>query len=270
MTLSAALPDRAVIRLSGEDRKAFLQGLVTQDVETLAPGGAMFTALLTPQGKILFDFFVIDTGDAYLLDCWRKAASDLVKRLSLYKLRAKVKLEIDDALSVAVSEKDCSDHAIIAYRDPRLDDLGWRAILENAAGEAGAYDNRRIALGVPEFGKDFGANEVFPLDVNYDALNAVSYQKGCFIGQEVASRMKRKSDIRKRTLVVEYDDPALAKGSAIMAGDSKLGETMSSSPGKALAMIRLDRWEKAKAAGVEPAIEGGKLRLHIPDYLEQA
>lgn len=269
MTFLGKLPDRAIIRISGGDRRSFLQGLITQDIERLTPGGAIFSALLTPQGKILFDFFVVDHGEEYFLDCPRDNANDLLKRMTLYKLRAKVNMEIDDALSVAVSENEVAENDAVRFRDPRLDALGWRTIVKKDLEPAADYDARRIALGVPEFGKDFGADEVFLLDVNYDALNAVSYKKGCFVGQEVTSRMKRKGDIRKRTLIADVDAAAPTKGDVITAGASKLGDIMSAGNGKALALIRRDRWENAKKAGEAPNIEGRKLRLHIPDYLER-
>ncbi len=271
MTNAALLADRAVIRLSGEDRHAFLQGLITQDVNRLAPGHAIFAALLTPQGKILFDFFIADTGDMFLIDCFQDAAPALLKRLMLYKLRAKVALEIDDALQVWTSESsDALNHAD-AFPDPRLSALGWRAI--GPAGEDGGdddYARRRLEFGVPEFGADFGSDEVFLLDINYDALNGVDYKKGCFVGQEVTSRMKRKGEVRRRTLLAAFDGAAPAKGAEIVAGDSTIGTLMSNVDDRALALVRTDRWEKARDAGESLLCDGRELRLHIPGYLEQA
>ncbi len=263
------LADRAVIRLGGDERRDFLQGLITQDIARLTPEGAIFTTLLTPQGKILFDFFVVDAGDAYLIDCSRETASTLAKRLTLYKLRAKVTIEIDDSLKVIASSKDISGHDGGAFADPRLPALGWRAITSDAASTGGDdYDHRRIALGVPEFGKDFSSDDMFLLDVNYDALNGVSYKKGCFVGQEVTSRMKRKGEARRRTLIAEFDGPAPARGASITAGASTLGEILSSVDGQALALIRLDRWRKSQEAGDAPECDGCALRLSIPAYLE--
>ncbi len=266
MSQIEALPDRAVTRLSGDDRLAFLQGLITQDVERLNSAPAIFTALLTPQGKILFDFVVTAAPDALLIDCHRDAAPALLKRLLMYKLRAKVSLEIDETLAVLVSSGDIKD----GFADPRCADLGWRAILNNGAVDDGTdYDRRRIALGVPEFGKDFGSDDMFLTDVNYDMLNGVSYKKGCFIGQEVTSRMKRKGEIRRRALIAEFDGPAPEKGASITAGASTLGEIMSGVDGAALAAVRLDRWEKAKSANTPVECAGRELRLRIPAYLEQ-
>ena len=267
MSKLIVLANRSVIRLSGEDRRDFLQGVVTQDMERLTPGGAIFAALLTPQGKILFDFLIADTGEEFLIDCDKNAAEALAKRLTLYKLRAKIAIEIDDALRVAVSQTEIANG--LAYQDPRLEALGWRAIGDAAAPDATDYDARRIALGVPQFGSDFGSDDMFLLDVNYDALNGVSYGKGCFVGQEVSSRMKRKSEARRRTLIAAFDGPAPAKGAAVTAGESTLGEILAAAGDRALALIRLDRWEKAQKAGAAPACDGRALQLIVPDYLKQ-
>lgn len=267
MSSTEHLSDRAVIRISGDERKNFLQGLITQDIDHLSGGNAIAAALLTPQGKILFDFILADNGDAYLLDCCKDAAPALVKRLTLYKLRAKVAIELDANLSVRAS----TDEIEGGFMDPRHPELGWRAITKHSDGQLiGDYKERRIALGVPEFGEDFASEDVFLLDVNYDRLNAVSYQKGCFVGQEVTSRMKRKGEARKRTLIVTFEGDALTKGASVTAGDSTLGEILSSGANKALALIRLDRWEAAKAAGFEPESDGRALQLQVPDYFEQA
>jgi hypothetical protein len=129
------------------------------------------------------------------------------------------------------------------------------------------YDRRRIALGVPECGKDFGPDEVFLLDVNYDALNAVSYKKGCFVGQEVTSRMKRKGEARKRTVVARFDGPAPEKGAAIVAGDSSVGEILSGTDGLALALVRLDRLAAAREARQALKVAGRGVEIEIPSYL---
>ncbi len=263
------LSDRTIIRIAGDDRRDFLQGLITQDIERLSSQAAIFSALLTPQGKILFDFMIAEHNDAFLIDCDKTTAPALVKRLTLYKLRAKVRVELDETLAVMTSNVQPAI-AGIAFPDPRLPALGWRIIAPKGDGAIdGDYDLRRIALGVPEFGRDFNADEIFPLDVNYDVLNGVSYAKGCFVGQEVASRMKRKGEVRKRTVIAEFDGPAPDKGAAIIAGDFTLGHVMSGAEGAALALIRLDRWEKAKAAGANIKCETRSLRLRVPDYLKQ-
>lgn len=268
MSKPELLPNRAVIRLSGEDRLTFLQGIVTQDMDRLREAPAVFSALLTPQGKILFDFFIVKAGDALLIDCDWDAAPALLKRLTLYKLRAKVVLEIDPSLKAIASAEALNEG--LAFPDPRTPALGWRALAtETAASGEGGYDRRRIAAGAPEFGKDFASDEMFLTDVNYDALNAVSYKKGCFVGQEVSSRMKRKGEVRRRTLIAEFEGPAPAKGAAVMAGGSTLGEIMSGADGIALAAIRLDRWEKARTEEAPVECDGRQLRLRVPGPLER-
>ena len=268
MSQIESLPDRAVIRLTGEDRYTFLQGVVTQDVDLLQKQPAIFSALLTPQGKILFDFFVVTDGDALLIDCNADAAPTLLKRLSMYKLRAKVSLAVDPALRIIASDAEISNG--LAFPDPREPSLGWRAIIsdEDVAPD-GDYDRRRIALGIPEFGKDFGSDEVFLTDVNYDMLNGVSYKKGCFIGQEVTSRIKRKGEIRRRSLIAEFHGAAPEKGAAITAGASTLGEILSGGDGCALVQIRMDRLEKAKNDETPIECDGRPLLLRVPAALER-
>ena len=271
MQSTRLLPDRAVIRIAGDERRSFLQGLVTQDIDALSPESAIFASLLTPQGKILFDFFVVENGEAILIDCDAEAAPALMKRLTLYKLRAKVDIGIDDALAVLAAPSAAAAPDGIAFEDPRLPAMGWRVLAAANGAEAGAdYETRRLQFGIPEFGKDYGSDDMFLLDVNYDALNGVSYKKGCFVGQEVTSRMKRKGEARRRALIAEFDGPAPEKGSPVTAGDSTLGEILSGAEGRALALIRMDRWAKAKAGGADATCGERPVRLLVPDYLEQA
>lgn len=270
MTEPARPHERAVLRLAGVDRHTFLQGLISQDIDALTSSAAIFATLLTPQGKILFDFFIADTGKEFLIDCHKEFSAALMKRLTLYKLRANVTIDLDEQAAVVTSPDEISSNGAVAFADPRLAGLGWRSIGSGAQKSSEAYHARRIALGVPEFGADFGADEMFLLDVNYDALNAVSYQKGCFVGQEVTSRMKRKGEARKRTLIATFEGPRPTKGAAIKAEDSTLGEILSAASGAALAFIRVDRLEKAKATGAPVTCEGIALNLRLPGYLEQA
>jgi hypothetical protein len=261
------LADRAVVGVAGPDAADFLQGLVTQSVAAAAANRLAFGALLTPQGKALFDFIFETRGGEFLFDCAAAAADAFVKRISFYRLRARVDIGRRDHLGVFWAPDGADGMA-----DPRLSALGPRRIGPLAPGgshaDAGAYDARRIALGVPEFGKDYGADEVFPLDVNLDALRGVDYRKGCFVGQEVTSRMKRKGEVRKRTLIARFDGPPPSKGTEIVAGASKIGEILSGAEAAALALVRLDRLEAARAAGAAIAADGVTLRLEVPAYLE--
>ena len=282
MTKAALFSSRAVLRVSGPDARAFLQGVVTQDIEPLAPGEAAFSALLTPQGKILFDFILVADAESFLLDCDRAGAEALEKRLALYRLRAKVTIAREADFAVAAlwdGAAPSEGGGASLFPDPRLAALGWRIIgkADGLAGLAGAgavdgeaaYDAHRMALGVPEFGKDFASDEVFLLDVDYDALHGVSYKKGCFVGQEVTSRMKRKGDIRKRTVKLAFDGAPPVKGAAVGAGDSTLGEVLSGGEGAALALIRLDRLETARTSGARLEAAGKPVQIVFPDWLKQ-
>lgn len=262
------LSDRFVFRISGEDSRSFLQGLVTQDILHIRKNEGAFASLLTPQGKILFDFFLTPESDGFFIDCDASAAPELLKRLMLYKLRAKATIAPEADLAVAVGDVR---GPVSSYKDPRTDELPARAIVRRADMPSAdqEYEELRLSLGVPEFGKDFGGEEAFPLDVNYDALNAVSYKKGCFVGQEVTSRMKRKGEIRKRTLIARFDGPPPAKGASIMAGEHSIGEILSGGDGVALALIRLDRLQAAEGEGRTPMVDGRDVRISFPAYLER-
>ncbi len=277
MSQTAFLPSRAVLKIAGADARSFLQNVVTQNVESLKEGEAAFSALLTPQGKILFDFILIAAGEGFLVDCAGEAAETLAKRLSLYRLRAKVTIEPapDMAVGCVWDGAVAAPEGTTAFADPRLAALGRRFIGSKEAalatgdeGSAPLYDAHRLAVGVPEFGRDFASDEVFLLDVNYDALKAVDYKKGCFVGQEVTSRMKRKGEIRKRTLILAFDGPPPPKGTPVMAGETGVGETLSGAEGAALALIRLDRLAAAREAGSSLTVEGRDVRVTVPGWLE--
>lgn len=263
-----ALSNRLVFRISGEDSRSFLQGLVTQDILHIRKNEGAFAALLTPQGKILFDFFLTPESDGFFVDCDAVSAAQLLKRLALYKLRARVTITPETDLAAAVG--DVRD-PVAAYRDPRTDGLPVRAIVRRAEMPTvdQEYEELRLAIGVPEFGKDFGGEEVFLLDVNYDALNAVSYKKGCFVGQEVTSRMKRKGEIRKRTLIATFDGPPPAKGANVAAGEHSIGEILSGGDGTALALVRIDRLKAGDEAGRSLTVDGRNVRISFPAYLER-
>ncbi|HEY8268736.1 MAG TPA: folate-binding protein [Xanthobacteraceae bacterium] len=273
---AAILPERSVVRLSGADAAHFLNNLVTSEVGTLKPGEARFAALLTPQGKILFDFFVVacgpDEGDGYVFDVPRALTDDFVQRLNFYKLRAKVTIEPRPDLAVAVVfDGTPLDELGLEFPDPRLAGLGTRVILPREGAEAAlatatlvdgeAWQQLRIALGVPEGGKDFIYSDTFPHEAAMDTLNGVDFEKGCFIGQEVVSRMQHRGGARKRVVPVAYQDGAPMPGVEIKAGDKSVGFMGSAANGRGLAMLRLDRVEEALAAG--GTIMGGGIALTL-------
>ena len=271
---AALLPDRGVIKVSGEAARGFLNNIVTSDIGALAPGAARFAALLTPQGKIIADFLVTEAaaedGGGFYLDAPRALAPALAQKLNFYKLRAKVTIEdLSDRLGVmAVWDGAGTSGYGLTYADPRLAALGFRVILppdvasdaaaDLGAGlsEADAYEAHRIALGVPRGGADFIYGDTFPHEADMDQLGGVDFDKGCYIGQEVVSRVEHRSTARSRVVPVAYDDNAPMQGLEIMAGDKQAGMMGSAANGRGLAMLRLDRVADAIAAGA-PLLSGG-------------
>jgi folate-binding protein YgfZ len=270
--MKALLEDRAVIALAGQEAKSFLQGLITNDVGALAPGKAIYAALLTPQGKILFDFFVVEATDGLRIDCPAPAREALLRRLTMYRLRAKIEIAPRDDLCVLAAWDGSGDLPGLAFDDPRLPALGDRAIAETsaatAARSASAYLEHRLALGVPE-GADFGADKIFALDAGLEALNGVSFAKGCYIGQELTARMKHRGTARKRVLAVESVDGAPLPGTEtpLQAGGRELGTLVSVYGARGFALIRLDRLAEAGGTSVETL--GRTVRIIKPEWLSQ-
>jgi folate-binding protein YgfZ len=278
---SAHLIDRGVVRVSGEDAKTFLDGLLTCDLDRVAPDRPRLGALLTPQGKILFDFLVFQApeavGGGYFLDVLRAYAPDLAKRLGFYKLRAKVAVEDrSEGLAVVAGWGDTApppDEIGLVATDPRPS-LGWRAIIaaedvpELAPIDAEAYHAHRIAAGVPEGGKDFSFGDAFPHEALMDQLGGVDFDKGCYVGQEVVSRMQHRGTARTRTVPVSYPEGFVAEENVeVTAGDRSIGRTGTAAGGRGLVTIRLDRAEEALAAGQELRAGGLPLRLEKPEWI---
>lgn len=250
------LPDRGVVAVRGADAAHFLQNLVTNDVDDVADGKAGYGALLTPQGKVLFDFIVHRSGDDFLLDTPREQSAALVQRLTMYRLRAPIEIadESDSRDVVAIWGADAaglpSDLAVAA--DPRLPALGFRGIVasgETVAGDvvdAAAYHRHRIALTVPETGMDFALGDVFPHDINMDQIEGVDFAKGCYVGQEVVSRMEHRGTARRRIVKVSAAE-ALTSGADITADDKPLGTIGSVDGPVGIALVRTDRVARAVA-----------------------
>jgi folate-binding protein YgfZ len=279
MALQAALlPDRGVVKVSGDDARGFLNGLFTVDVTKMTPGSARFGALLTPQGKVIADFIVFeattDDGGGFLIDCPRALAPTLVEKLGFYKLRAKVQIEdLSAGLGVmAVWPGGGESEYGPGFADPRLPELGTRIILPpdtaaDAAKDLGAtlvdadlYDTHRVKLGVPRGGMDFIYGDTFPHEANMDQLGGVDFDKGCYVGQEVISRVEHRGSARSRIVTLTYDDNTPDDGVPVMAGEKQLGMVGSAVGGTALALVRLDRLGDAMAAGTP--IEAGGIKLY--------
>ncbi|MGO9545297.1 MAG: YgfZ/GcvT domain-containing protein [Rhodomicrobium sp.] len=276
MTVRAALlPGRSLLEIAGEDRSSFLQGLITNDVEGLAEGAGNFAALLTPQGKILFDFFAINAGNAVLLDCPASAAADFLKRLGFYKLRAKITIaDVSTKWRVAAAWGEdaagfAKANAGIAYPDPRLPALGFRALIEADKAHlftAGAddYEAMRIAAAVPEGGKDYAYGDAFPHEACFDFLNGVNFKKGCYVGQEVVSRMQHRGTARTRVLAVSADGPLPGGGADVLAEGFAVGRLGSAAGTKGIALARLDRVSEALTKGQTLTAGGIAVALSVP------
>jgi folate-binding protein YgfZ len=255
---------RGVLRIAGEDRVSFLQGLVTNDVARAAAGQPVYSALLTAQGRFLHDFFIVAQSDALLLDCEADRRADLMRRLGMYKLRAKVTIEDKtDSLAVILlwgnglnPDALRSNEAVAIYADPRLPALGARAVV--AAGDAASwiakhgfdaadentYDRQRIALGVPDGSRDLPVERALLLENGFDELHGIDWQKGCYIGQEVTARMRYRSLVRKHLLPVSIDGPTPEFGAPITLDGAEAGEMRSAVDGMGLALLRQEALDK--------------------------
>lgn len=276
------LDERSVLRITGEDARKFLENLITNDVDSLQADQARFAALLTPQGKIVADFFIVaaseDDGGGFLLDVPRALAEDLAKKLGFYKLRAKANVELRADLAVAViTEGKATTELGIVFDDPRHAELGQRLILpaESAQadleaagfnlGTSNDYHVVRIALGVPDGGKDFVYGDAYPHETDMDQLNGVDFDKGCFIGQEVVSRMERKATPKTRIVQVTFET-APSAGVEVRAGERPAGNMGSAANGTGLAMLRLDRVHDALRKGEKITAGGIEISLKKPDW----
>jgi len=282
---AAFLPDRGVVKVAGNDARDFLNGLLTTDVALLRPGLGRFGALLTPQGKITTDFLITEApsghGGGFLVDCPRVLAQGLADKLGFYRLRAKVGIEnLSDSLGVlAVWDGDPALKPDLAFADPRNAALGWRILVpqelaKKAADLIGAemvdstaYDAHRVASGVPRGGVDFMYGDAFPHETNMDRLHGVDFDKGCYVGQEVVSRMQHRGTARTRTVRIILDGPAPEPGAVVLAGDKPVGTMGSAAGHHGLALIRIDRAADALASGTPLTSGGLAIRIAEPDDL---
>lgn len=279
------LENRALIHITGADAETLLQGLITFDMDLLRSKDSGFGALLTPQGKVLFDFFILPMDDGFLFDTLADAGPDLLKRMSMYKLRSDMQLkDVSEEISVLALMPSNLDEELPALpgtivADPRHIGLGHRAYVPNAAiGAALATENlivdepvsylvKRVALGVPEAPLDYTYGDVFPHDINLDQMNGVAFNKGCFVGQEVVSRVKHRGTARKRIVMVSSEDMLPEPGTEIHSKMKSVGTLGSVSDHIGLAMVRLDKVNDALEEGHFINAGGVRLTPALPDWV---
>ena len=268
------LEARGVVRLGGGDMRTFIQGLISNDITLLTPDHALYAALLTPQGKYLFDFLLLDRGDAILLDVERQRLAALIQRLTMYRLRADVTLSdaSEDHAVLAVFDRSAIPPGAIAdpaaLVDPRLPELGLRLVLprDRVPGFIAAhglqqvdqaeYDRLRLTLGVPDGSRDLVVDRSLLLESGFEELHGVSFTKGCFVGQELTARTKHRGLVKKRLLPVRVDGPLPASGTPVTRGGKDAGEMRSGAGNLGLALLRLDQ-----LAATEEALLAGEAVL---------
>lgn len=290
------LTERGLLRLSGADARTFLQGLMSNDVEGVKADNSVYAALLTPQGKFLFDFFVSqgDADDQLILDCEAARIDDLARRLSMYKMRADVTIDdISDGhavvacfgpdVAVTLGFEDRAGattdfHGAKALVDPRLAAMGVRLIVSGEAwskaltdaglapADRASYDAHRLGLGVSDGSRDILVDKSFPAECNFDELNAVSYTKGCYVGQELTARTHHRGTVRKRLLPVDVSGPMPQPGEPVMSGDRKVGEMRWGDNGKALAVLRLEHLQGE--GEIQFSAGDAVITPRVPDWVE--
>ncbi len=281
----ALLPDRGVVSIEGPDAAKLLQGVITNDMDLIGQQGALHAGLLSPQGKILFEFFVVESPDGFCLETVRAKAGELAERLKMYKLRADVAIkDVSADYTVAAiwggsgeRPPEGTGPAPLRFADPRLAALGYRELTtlrsDWALGGEDAqsatqeeYHAYRIGLGVPEGGKDYAFGDAFPHEALFDQLHGVSFEKGCYVGQEVVSRMQNRGTARRRIVAVVADSPLPAPGASIAAAGVEIGTLGSVAGTRGLAPIRLDRAAEFIDKGETLRAGGVPVRIDIPAW----
>lgn len=269
MSLSyCKLPNRAVLKIEGEDRLDFLQGLISNDVNKVNATDGIYAAFLTPQGKFLCDFFIAQENDALLLDIDAEAMPAFKKKLMMYKLRANVAIaDVSAQYDVFAAFGDKTTQSGV-FRDPRLEEAGYRAILPNGQDIENAelvpfetYELMRIQLGLPDGGRDMTVEKSILLENGFDELHGVDWNKGCYMGQELTARTKYRALIRKRLFPVMIEGDLPPPGTEITSGDKVVGEIHSGIQNMALATLKLD------ALDDELSANGAKLTPKKPDWM---
>ncbi len=267
------LERRGVLRLSGKDCRTLLQGLITNDLGKLGPGAPFYAALLTPQGKYLFDFFMIEDGDDLLLDCEGDRKDALIQRLTFYKLRADVTIsDVSDQFKVYVFAplpalpKKWTERSV--YPDPRHAGMGFRAVLTRApegveAWSFEAYEELRLSLGIPDSGRDIEVDKRFILEANLAELNGVDFDKGCYVGQEMTARMNYRGTLKKRLLPATIEGPLPAPSTEFVTGSKAAGHILSGQGNRVMTLARLE------LLGDQPfeTKDGTKVSVFTPDWI---
>jgi folate-binding protein YgfZ len=239
------LPQRSVLAVSGTDAESFLQGLISNDLRKLAPDAMLYAAMLSPQGKFLHDFFLTRRGDMILMDCDGARANDLVSRLTLYKLRAAVTIEKLSEPVIAAWDGKTEQ----GFPDPRLPEMGYRIIgtadtKDWQKADVVAYEKHRLTLGIPDGAQDMIIDKSFLLELGFEQLHGVDFNKGCYVGQEVTARSKFRGQVRKHIYQVQGEDELPPLGTKILQDGVEVGEVRSHIENIGLAILRIEAVEK--------------------------
>jgi folate-binding protein YgfZ len=275
----AQLNDRALISVSGADAEHFLQNIVTADLDVLAAGEAKPSALLAPQGKILFDFLVSRDGESgFILECRADVADDFLRRLMLYRLRAKVDISVQEQALVSVSWRNGSEASVSdssSSQSTGLRDLRFSSDASvfrkygqavGASADTSAWHALRISHGIAESGTDYQLGDAFPHDVLLDQMGGVGFRKGCYVGQEVVSRMQHRGTARRRVLIASAESELPAPGAEILADGRPVGTLGSVAGRSGIAIVRVDKVKAAMDDGVPILADGVALSLSIPEW----
>ena len=263
------LPQRAVIELAGDDRIGFLQGLLSNDVTKLAPGQVQWTAMLSPQGKFQYDLFVNALDDRLLLDVEADRAETLLKRLGMFKLRSKITLTPRPDLQVwalwGQGDLPVLAPGSVVAADPRLPQAGWRALASAVAGgqavDFAQWDRHRLELGLPDGSRDMQPDHNILLELGFQELHGVDFDKGCYMGQELTARSRYRLLIRRRLLVVAIDGPVPAPGTPVLAGEDEAGHMASAQGDLGLALLRIEKLDQPLTCGA------ARLTVRVPDWV---
>ncbi|MGE3623920.1 MAG: folate-binding protein YgfZ [Bdellovibrionales bacterium] len=269
---------RGIVRLGGADRRGFLQGLISNDIESCRERRGIYAALLTPQGKFLHDLFIVENGDKFLIDCEAARVEDLIRRLGAYRLRAKIAIE--DARAEydvwaawnAAEARDALSTTLPVYADPRMPELGWRAIArkgEKPGGYvAGDYDGHRLSLGIADGSRDLILEKSTLAEGNFDLLNGISWTKGCYVGQELTARMHYRALVKKRLFPVKIESGIPEFGTIMKFEGEDIGDMRSSAGDAGLALLNIDKAEAAMCDGIALACGTAKLRPWKPEWMK--